>query len=40
MGEKGEEHTIRLAEVSDKRRFEKPKLRWDDKIKTDQINLL
>jgi hypothetical protein len=40
MGEKGEEHKVRLAKVSDKRRFEKPKLRWEDKIKKDQINFL
>jgi hypothetical protein len=35
MGEKGEKRTVRLAEVSDKSQFVKPKLRWEDKIKTD-----
>ena len=35
MEEKGKERTVRSAEVSDKRQFEKPKLRWEDKIKTD-----
>jgi len=35
MGEKGEEDTIRLAAVSDKGQFEKPKLRWEEKFKMD-----
>jgi hypothetical protein len=40
MVEKGEEPMFRLAEVIEKRQFEKPKLRWKDKMKTDHINLL
>jgi hypothetical protein len=35
MREKGEEHMARLEEVSNNRQFEKPTLRWEDKIKTD-----